>query len=94
MKVQLDKYKIEVNLSTRAAEITAEGVKCVKDGSEVFFPADTVIYAVGQRALQDEAMALYSAAPEFYQLGDCTAPSNIKNAVATAYVTARNIGRI
>ena len=94
VKVQLDKYKIEISLSTRAAEITADGVKCVKDGAEVFFPADTVIYAVGQRALQDEAMALYSAAPEFYQLGDCTAPSNIKNAVATAYVTARNIGRI
>ena len=94
VKVQLEKYKIEISLSTRAAEITADGVKCVKDGAEVFFPADTVIYAVGQRALQDEAMALYSAAPEFYQLGDCTAPSNIKNAVATAYVTARNIGRI
>jgi len=94
VKVQLAKYKVDVRLSTKAAEITENGVVCVGKDGEYTLPADTVVYAVGQRALQDESMALYNCANEFYQLGDCLVPSNIKNAVTTAYVTARNIGRI
>ena len=94
IKVQLSKYDIGISLSTKAIEITGNGVLCLKAGEEVLFPADTVVYAIGQRALQDEAAALYTCAPEFYQLGDCNAPSNIKNATKTAYVIARNIGRI
>jgi 2,4-dienoyl-CoA reductase-like NADH-dependent reductase (Old Yellow Enzyme family)/thioredoxin reductase len=93
IKVQIKKYGIDISLSTTAVEITENGVLCLKAGKETLLPADTVVYAVGQRALQEEACALYACAPEFFLLGDCVVPSNIKNATKTAYVTARNIGR-
>ena len=94
VRVQLDKYGIDVSLSTRATEITKDGVLCRKGSDTSLFLADTVVYAVGQKALYQEARALYQCAPEFYLLGDCVAPSNIKNATKTAYAAARNIGRI
>jgi 2,4-dienoyl-CoA reductase-like NADH-dependent reductase (Old Yellow Enzyme family)/thioredoxin reductase len=94
VNIQLQKYGIDISLSTKAVEITGTGILCLKAGEKVMFPADTVIYATGQRALQEEAAALYNCAPEFYLLGDCTAAGTIKNATKTAYVTARNIGRI
>lgn len=62
-------------------------------GEESFFPADTVIYALGQAARRDEAEALRDCAPEFYAIGDCTQPKNIYAATSTAFTVARNIGR-
>ncbi|MBQ8974863.1 MAG: FAD-dependent oxidoreductase, partial [Oscillospiraceae bacterium] len=94
LKPQLKKYGIEMSFNTTAQRITPEGVICSREGAEKLFAADTVIYAVGQRPLQDEASALSRCAPEFYQIGDCVAPKNITNATSLAFMAARNIGRI
>lgn len=93
LKVEISKFGIELRLSTKALEITDEGVRCVTGGHEVFFNADTVIYAVGQCALMDEASELRFCAPEFYQIGDCCSPKNIMNATSVAFSVARQIGR-
>ena len=87
LKVEIAKYKIGVNLSTRAEEITPEGVV----GNGKLFKADTVIYAVGQQPQRKAATDLYQCAPEFYMLGDCITPSNIMNATAEADTVARAI---
>ena len=87
LKVEISKYKIGVNLSTRAEEITAEGV--VAGGK--LFKADTVIYAVGQQPQRKAATDLHACAPEFYMLGDCIAPANIMNATTEADTIARAI---
>ncbi len=87
LKVEISKYKIGVNLSTRAEEITAEGV--VAGGRLI--RADTVIYAVGQQPQRKAATDLHACAPEFYMLGDCIAPANIMNATAEADTIARAI---
>jgi len=87
LEVEIAKYGIEVNLSTRAEEITPEGVI----GNGKLFPADTVIYAVGQRPQREAAVALHASAPEFYLLGDCVAPANIMNATSAADAVARAI---
>ena len=87
LDVEIKKYKIGVNLSTRAEEITAEGVI----GNGKLFKADTVVYAVGQRPQRQAATALYACAPEFYLLGDCTAPANIMSATSAADTIARAI---
>ena len=87
LKVEISKYKIGVNLSTRAEEITAEGV--VAGGRLI--KADTVIYAVGQQPQRKAATDLHACAPEFYMLGDCIAPANIMNATAEADTIARAI---
>jgi len=87
LRVEISKYKIGVNLSTKAEEITAEGVI----GNGKLFKADTVIYAVGQQPQRQTAVALYQCAPEFYMLGDCITPANIMNATTEADAVARAI---
>lgn len=94
VRVQIKKYGLDIRLRTRAKAITAQGVVTESDGVEQTVPADTVIYAVGQRPLQQEAAALAPCAPAFYPIGDCVSPKNITNATALAYMAARNVGRV
>ncbi len=65
------------------------------DGEEgtKFYEADTVIYAVGQKPLREEAEAFRFQAPEYYQVGDCIVPKDIWTATSGAYYIARDIGR-
>ncbi|NLL53516.1 MAG: FAD-dependent oxidoreductase, partial [Peptococcaceae bacterium] len=93
LKVEFKRYQIDLNLSTKAEEINERGVRCISAVEEKFFEADTVIYAVGQVALSEEASSLRFCAPEFYQIGDCVVPKDIMSATRTAHTIARNIGR-
>ncbi len=93
LRAELKKRQVQVALNTRAMEIRPDGVLCQQESGEKFFPADTVIYAVGQRPESDAALALRFCAPEFYQLGDCISPKNITNATGAAYQIACDIGR-
>jgi 2,4-dienoyl-CoA reductase-like NADH-dependent reductase (Old Yellow Enzyme family)/NADPH-dependent 2,4-dienoyl-CoA reductase/sulfur reductase-like enzyme len=63
----------------------------LEPGSRQFFPADTVIYAIGQQPRQAEADELRFWAPEFYQIGDCLSAKNIQQATGMAYTIARDI---
>jgi NADPH-dependent 2,4-dienoyl-CoA reductase/sulfur reductase-like enzyme len=60
-------------------------------GSQQFFAANTVVYAIGQEPLHAEADALRFCAPEFHQVGDCLAAKNIQQATGMAYSIARDI---
>jgi hypothetical protein len=60
-------------------------------GDRKLYPADTIVYAVGQQPLHDEADALRFCAPEFHQIGDCWIPRNIYQATRMAFAIARNI---
>ena len=73
--------------ASSASRLTAEA------DDEKLFEADTVIYAIGQKPLYDEAgaLALY-AAPAFYQIGDCNVPKNVSAATSAAYTIAKDIG--
>ena len=93
LAVEINRYGIDVNLSAKAVEVTPDGVLAETGGGVKEFKADTVVYAVGQSPLQNDAMAFHTAAPEFYVLGDCVAPQNITNATSSAYEIARSIGR-
>jgi len=92
--LELKRLGIKVNLSTRALEISGSGVTAEGPGGRVFFEADTVVYAVGQSPLRQEADALRFCAPEFYQIGDCLTPKNIAEATKAAYNITKDIGRI
>ncbi|MDR3278486.1 MAG: FAD-dependent oxidoreductase, partial [Oscillospiraceae bacterium] len=85
---------LKVFTSTKALEVTPSGLVVEGRGGVHTLAADTVICAVGQRALSDESLALNNLAPEFYMLGDCVAPKNIRAATAAAYQLARDIGRM
>jgi 2,4-dienoyl-CoA reductase-like NADH-dependent reductase (Old Yellow Enzyme family)/thioredoxin reductase len=93
LAVEIKKYNIDVNLSTKALEITDKGVIGENAEGQKLFEAETVIYAVGQAPLQGETMALHDCAPEFYVLGDCIVPKNVTNATSAGYQIARAIGR-
>ncbi|MBR6951212.1 MAG: FAD-dependent oxidoreductase [Oscillospiraceae bacterium] len=81
------------HFSTKAKKIDTTGVLCDTPDGEKHFDADTVIYAVGQKSLSEEAMALYDCAGRFYPIGDCVVPANISEANKAGYSVANDIGR-
>ncbi|MBR4702404.1 MAG: FAD-dependent oxidoreductase [Oscillospiraceae bacterium] len=84
---------MRVHTSTRALEVTENGLLVSGPEGEYEIEADTVIYAAGQRPLREDALALRDCAPEFHMLGDCVAPKNIVAATQAAFQLARDIGR-
>ncbi len=82
---------VALSLNTRVERIGDGGVTGSREGEERFFPADTVIAALGQTPLREEAEALRFCAPEFYVPGDCSLPANILQATAMADAIAKNI---
>lgn len=90
--VELDKYGVEVKLSSKAIEIDGGGVICETAEGIARFDSHTVIYAVGLKPLSDETYSLRQCAPEFHPVGDCIRPENIMNATSMAYMTARKLG--
>lgn len=73
--------------------VAATNHEGVKSGDTKQYEADTVIYALGQIPLREEAERLRECAPVFYALGDCVEPRNIYTANSVAFTIARDIGR-
>ena len=90
---QIAKYQLVTSAGTKAKEIRADGVLCDTPDGEKFFPADTVILALGVKPLWEEVDALSSFAGEFYQAGDCRKPRNMMDATGEAWTMANLIGR-
>ena len=94
LKTEIKKRGLEIHFETTVKEICSDRVICRQGENTLELSADSVIYAVGQRPRREEAIALNYCAPEVYFLGDCVTPKNITEANSTAYIIARNIGRI
>ncbi len=94
LDTQIRQRGVKLSLATKVLEITESGVSAENAAGKLFFAADTVIYATGQRPLWDEAEQLRCCSAEFYQIGDCVMPKNIRAATASAYHIVGNIGRI
>ncbi len=94
LKVEMKKQGLAVDYNTKAVEITDRSIICETETGIKEFSADTVIYAVGQKPNRDDALMLNFCAPEFYMIGDCTAPRNITAATGEAYAVSRNLGRV
>jgi 2,4-dienoyl-CoA reductase-like NADH-dependent reductase (Old Yellow Enzyme family)/thioredoxin reductase len=91
LDVEIKAKGIRLALGTRVTKIDEGGVTGEKGGKMEHFAADTVICAVGQTPLWEEADALRFCAPEFYALGDCVTPKNIMQATAMADAIAMNL---
>jgi 2,4-dienoyl-CoA reductase-like NADH-dependent reductase (Old Yellow Enzyme family)/thioredoxin reductase len=94
VSAQLDIYNIPVSYKTKAVTVDDSGVWCETESGIRLFEGQTVIYAIGQQALSEEAFALHDCAKRFYQVGDCSKPSTISEANAAAATIAMDIGRI
>ena len=90
--VELPRLGIKTVLSTKADEITPDGVVGERDGVKTLYPADTVVTALGRRAVSGVCDELRFCAPEFYQIGDCATPQTIYDATRQAYAIAMDIG--
>jgi 2,4-dienoyl-CoA reductase-like NADH-dependent reductase (Old Yellow Enzyme family)/thioredoxin reductase len=90
---QLKQLSIPVHFHTKAVEITAEGVRCVCGENEVFYGGDTVALAAGMQARSADAALFNDCSPSFHLVGECRRVANILEATATAYTTARFLGR-
>lgn len=85
---------VHTAMNTSPVEITDKGVVGKSAEGEKLYEADTVIYAVGQTPLADEAEQFRFCAPSFSVIGDCVVPATIYQATSQAYYAARDIGRI
>lgn len=84
--------KANILLSTKVKAITAEGVVVEdKDGNESVCPADTILCAVGMRALQDDVMAIQSNVMNFRAIGDCVRPGTAMTAIHHGYYAALDL---
>lgn len=90
---QIRDHKIQVHTGITGTKIDEKGLYGLdKNGQEVFFPADTVVYAVGMKPLWDQVDALREIAPdEFYQIGDCFQVGKIKDATTTGFQAALDL---
>ena len=84
--------RAEVFCGMRGSGIDDAGLHCLDEkGAEHIFPADTVLCAVGQRPLAEEAYVLRDSAPEVVMLGDCVQSARITDAVCRAYYAAMDL---
>lgn len=90
---KVGEVNLEIAVNTKAKEIKADGVLCDTPDGEKFFPADTVVLALGVTPLWGEVDELSAFAGEFYQIGDCRAPRKIIDATGEAWTVANLIGR-
>ena len=90
---QLDRRpEIDVRLNCTGSRITGEGLYAkTSEGDEVFFPADTIILATGQRARRSEAVTYSDAAPRVFWVGDCTQARTIVQATYQGHHAALDV---
>lgn len=93
IEIKCKEEGVTAHYSTKAARIDEGGVWCETPEGEKYFAADTVIYAVGQKARTEETKALYNCAGLYYPIGDCVRPRNIAEANLEAMAVALDIGR-
>ncbi len=62
-----------------------------KEGATHSIPADSVVMCAGRVPRQDEALAFYGAAPEFYMIGDCKKPASVQQLNRHAWSVANRI---
>ena len=87
----MEKY-VDFRLNTTCIEVTPAGVRVRdKDGRESMLAADSIVSAVGYRALSEQVEALRPCAPRFRWIGDCYQPGKVTDAVSSGYFAALDI---
>ena len=83
---------VKLETRVRCTKITDEGVNAVNEkGEDRFYPADTIMLAVGLKAKTATVESLRNIAPDFSVIGDCLQPSTVMEAIHLGYFAAMNI---
>lgn len=92
MQAEFAARNVNLMINTRVTEITESGVVVTgADGSQCTVEADTVINALGFRAVNTLAEELKADGIAVCTVGDANQPANILKAVAEGYAAANNI---
>ena len=85
-------HVVTTHVNMTAIEITKDGVLCEdQNGDRKMIKGQTVLCAVGQRALKEQAATLLDSAPRVMQIGDCVHPSTITTAIYQGHHAALDI---
>lgn len=82
---------VDYRLNARVTAITPEGVRAAgKDGEEMFFPADTVINALGMKANPTAGIeaAVKAIGADYTAVGDCVSARTLFEAVEEGFTAA------
>ena len=83
--IHLEKTKVNTMVNTACREITDKGVWVENEEGRKFLEADTVIIAVGTKALEEEREKFKDTAFDVISVGDCVEASSIVHAVHTGF---------
>lgn len=76
----------------KCSSISANGVTCIdKNGAEISFEADTVVYALGMRSNSELAESFRDCAPQFVAVGDCDKVGKVLGAIRRGYFAALDL---
>ena len=82
----------DYTLNAKVTKIESDGVMYIDaDGAEHKVPCGSVVLAVGSKAKQDEAMALFNPGERVFMAGDCIKAGDIQKCTRTAYAAAVQI---
>ena len=81
----MEQYKVKYMENATCTEITDKGVRVNTPEGSKELEADTVIIAVGTRALEQERDRFIDTAFDVINVGDCVEASTIVHAVHTGF---------
>ena len=83
---------VHIQCGVSCTEVRADGITVRdKEGNEIVYDADTVLYAIGMRAKTAEVHELLAAHPNTRIIGDCKKPAKILQAVRDGMMAAYDI---
>ncbi|MFC2018540.1 FAD-dependent oxidoreductase [Chloroflexota bacterium] len=88
---RLARANIRMETDSRVEAITESGIKATKNGSPVFFGADSVVLALGMKADDRLARELEGKVPALYKVGDCLTPRRVKEAVEDGFLAGNAV---
>lgn len=93
MHETMEIYKVNAHTGVKCTEFLDNGVKAVdKEGKEIFFEADTIVYATGMAPNSKVVEELRQCDVDyFFTVGDCVKPEKAKQAVHHGYFAALDI---
>jgi 2,4-dienoyl-CoA reductase-like NADH-dependent reductase (Old Yellow Enzyme family)/thioredoxin reductase len=92
LAAEFRRYNIKLMTNTKGKAVEQDGLLCTgPEGKEVLLKADTIVCAVGQKALTPVVDRLRGTTPEFRSIGDCLKPQKITEAVTAGYDAATDL---
>ncbi len=90
---QFAKNGVKSYVNTTCTKLTSEGVYATNsNGEDVFYPADQVLIAVGNRPNSDKADAYLDTARNVRKIGDCKKAEDLINCIHGGYDAGVTIG--